>query len=45
MKQTEEANAISDRLLQLEERKYNAEHEPTVVVDWVKLHNSSFFVS
>ena len=42
MKQTEEANAISDRLLQLEERKYNAEHEPTVVVDWVKLHNSSY---
>lgn len=42
MKQTDYANKISDRLLMLEERRYNDEHKPAIVLDWVKLHDSSY---
>lgn len=42
MKQTDYANEISDRVLKLEERKYDDDHKPAIILDWVKLHDSSY---
>lgn len=42
VKQADQANEISDRLLKIEEQRYIDEHKPIVVVDWVKLHDSLY---
>lgn len=39
---SEKANNISDRVAQLEIAKHIAEHDPVVLVDWVKLHDFSY---
>lgn len=42
IKQTSQANNISNRVLDLEEKRYKEEHDPVLVVDCVNLHNKSF---
>lgn len=42
VKQTEMANNISERVAKLEVAKHKEEHEPVVVIDWVKLHDFSY---
>ena len=42
IKQTEKANNISDRVAELEVAKHIEEHDPVVLIDWVKLHDFSY---
>lgn len=40
--QTDKANDTNDRLLAIEEQRYQEDHQPVIVVDSVILHNTSF---
>lgn len=42
IKQTEKANDISKKVAELEVSKYIEEHDPVVLIDWVKLHDFSY---
>lgn len=42
IKQTDKANSISDRVAELELAKHKEEHEPVILIDWVKLHDFSY---
>lgn len=42
IKQTDKANDTNDRLLAIEEQRYQEDHQPVIVVDSVILHNTSF---
>lgn len=39
---SEKANYISDRVARLETAKHVEEHDPVVLIDWVKLHDFSY---
>lgn len=42
IKQTEQANNTSNRVLGIEERRYKEDHQPVITIDCVNLHNTSF---
>lgn len=42
IKQTEKANSISDKVAELEAAKHKEEHDPVILIDWVKLHDFSY---
>jgi len=42
IKQTEKANDISNRVLDLEEKRYREDHQPVITIDCVNLHSVSF---
>ena len=42
IKQTDKANSISDRVAELELAKHEETHRPVILIDWVKLHDSSY---
>lgn len=42
IKQTQQANDISNRVLDLEEKRYTEEHQPVIAIDCVNLHDKSF---
>lgn len=39
---SENANRISEKMAELEIAKHIEEHDPVILVEWVKLHNSSY---
>ena len=42
IKQTDKANALSDRVAGLEAARYKEEHNPVILINWVKLHNFDY---
>lgn len=42
IKQTQKANDISNRVLDLEEKRYKEDHQPVITIDCVNLHDESF---
>lgn len=42
IKQTKQANDISNRVLELEEKRYREDHQPVLTIDCVNLHDESF---
>lgn len=42
IKQTDKANQISDKVAELERAKYDENHRPSVIIDWVKLHDFEY---
>ena len=40
--QTEKANSTSDKVAELEVAKHIEEHNPVILIEWVKLHNFSY---
>lgn len=42
IQQADKANALSDRVANLEDARYKEEHNPVILIDWVKLHDSQY---
>lgn len=42
IKQADESNDINERVEKLEKIKYAEDHKPVILIDWVKLHDTSY---
>ena len=42
IKQTDKANETSDNVAKLEKAKYDEKHRPSLIIDWIKLHDYEY---